>query len=408
MVSMATVSAGAVDGEGETLGGFGSALELAGNGRELVALADRGAGDGTIEFRPRVHFFKLEREGTALDLQLERTLVLTDATGRAFTGLLPEAPAAAPPQRADGQLCLDPEGLALRSDGTLFVSEEYAPAILEFSPDGRLVRRLETPSECRPTGKDGVDQVTDERKDLRSGREPNRGFEGLTLLPDGKLAAILQSGLAQDGGRNAGFTRLYVFDPATGKAVAAYRVPFADLGELESTAPDGKAFEPKHLSFNALASLPDGRLLALERDNFGEDGSNKFHPSRWKAVVILDLSGAENILGREAGDARPVQRAVLFNLAALAIPGGDRERLGAKWESIAVEGVGAGRVRLLMGSDNDFLTPKLAMRDAGGQPVTTDFPRAERAQDTMIVEIEADLPPAAAPFPRDDTTQPAS
>ena len=213
-----------------------------------------------------------------------------DSKGNAYTGLFPNPGPTNIPIHQDGRECIDPEGLAVAADGRFFISEEYGPAVLEFSASGRCLRRFETPAECVPRGAAGVDYGAAEVEMLNSGREPNRGFEGLALMPGGKtLAAILQSGLVQDGGRKAGAARLYLFDIATGRATAAYAVPFADLKELNATAPAGKTIKAKHLAFSSLAALPDGRLLALERENFGADGSGKPDAARYKAVVVLDI-----------------------------------------------------------------------------------------------------------------------
>jgi len=398
LLAAGRIAADARDTQGETIGGIGSAIEVLPSG-EIVMLSDRGAGDGTIDYRPRLQFFTMTREDSKLDLQLVRTVVLRDSEGRAFTGLFPDLPAAEPPQRADGRMCLDPEGLAIAPGGNFFVSEEYMPSIREFTPDGRFVRRFAVPPEVLPSTGQGRDFVNASRKQAVSGRDPNRGFEGLTLLPDGRLAAILQSGLAQDGGRQAGFARLFLFDGRDGAAVAAYRVAFPPAAELDATAPPGAPLKASHLVYCALATLPDGRLLALERDNHGADGSAAPDPARWKAVVLLDPSGADDILGRDkVADAAPVARTVLFNLAELdtASVGLPREALPAKWEGLAVAGVEDGRLRLLMSSDNDFLAPSLLLREGDGPPVAIPFPRAEQAQDTWIIEVETPLPPPSA------------
>jgi hypothetical protein len=259
---------------------------------------------------------------------------------------------------------------------------------------------LAVPPEVLPSTAAGRDFLNAKRKQAVAGREPNRGLEGLTLLPDGRLAAILQSGLAQDGGRGAGFARLFFFDGRDGAAVAAYRLPFSAADELDATAPPGAPVKATDLVYCALATLPDGRLLALERDNHGADGSTAPAPARWKAVVLLDLRGAGDILGLdEVSAAAPVARTVLFNLAELdtASVGLPREALPAKWEGLAVAGIDGNRVRLLLSSDNDFLAPTLFLRGADdGAPAPVDFPRAEKAQDTWIIEVETSVPPLSA------------
>ena len=399
LLAAGRIAADLRDAEGETVGGIGSAIEILPSG-EIVMLSDRGAGDGTIDYRPRLQFFTMTRNGSKLDLQLVRTVIMRDSNGRAFTGLFPDRPSTEPPQRGDGRMCLDPEGLAVLPDGGFFLSEEYLPSVRELAADGRFVRRFDTPPALVPRdGNGNVDFATNDEEALGQGREPNRGFEGLALLPDGRLATVLQSGAVQDGGRESGFTRIVVYDTKTGRPAAAYRLPFSDATELDASAPPGKKLKSRHLVFSALTALPDGRLLALERDNFGADGSTDHAPARWKAVILLDLRGAENILElADASSAAPVSRTVLFNLAALdtAAFGLPREEMPAKWEGLAVAGIDSDRVRLLLTSDNDFLAPVLMMGADGDEPAAIAFPRAERAQDTWILEVETPVPPLSA------------
>lgn len=397
IVAAGRIAADTRDAEGETMGGIGSAIDTLPSG-EIVMLSDRGAGDGTIDYRPRLQCFVMTRSGSRLDLQPFRTLVLRDSNNRAFSGLFPDRPAAEPPQRRDGRMCLDPEGLAVAEDGRIFISEEYMPSVREFDADGKFVRRFPTPAQFIPRGSAGPDFAADDEKVLVAGRAPNRGFEGLALLPGGRLATVLQSGPVQEGAREAGTTRLVIYDTDPEASPAIYLLPLADAAELDVSAPAGKKIKARHLVVSSLAALPDGRLLALERDNFGADGSADHPPARWKAVVLLDLRGSDDLTGRATlSGVAPVQRTVLFNLAALdtAAHGLPRAEMPAKWEGLAVAAIDGDRVRLLLSSDNDFLFPELSLSD-GQAPRLFPFPRAVRPQDTWIFEIEAVLPPLSA------------
>jgi Uncharacterized protein conserved in bacteria len=282
-------------------------------------------------------------------------------------------------------MCHDPEGLAVADNGHFFIAEEYHPSVREFNAAGKFVRRFPTPTGFVPRGSAGPDFSADEKDALVAGREPNRGFEGLALLPDGNLATVLQSGLVQDGGREAGSTLLVVYDTESAEVAAIYLLPLADAVELDASAPAGKKIKTRHLVVSSLAALPDGRLLALERDNFGADGSAEHPPARWKAVVLLDLRRADNLLGRaDVSGAAPVQRTVLFNLAALdtAAHGLPRTEMPAKWEGLALAAIDGDRVRLLLSSDNDFLSPNSASAGVKGSRRWFPFP-ALRAPRTL-------------------------
>jgi len=397
LIAAGSIGADMRDCEGETVGGIGSAMEAISSG-ELVMLSDRGPGDGTIEYRPRLHFFSLERHGSALELKLARTILLRDSKNHAFTGVLPDT-ASEPPQCSDGRMCIDPEGLAVASDGRIYVAEEYMPSVREFDAEGKFVRRFPTPAEFIPRGSTGPDFAAEDEHMLVAGREPNRGFEGLALLPDGNLAAVLQSDLVQHGGRDSSSTRLVVYDTAKAEVKGIYLLPLSRAEEVDAVSPSGKRIKPRHLVVSELTALPDGRLLALERDNFGADGTTDYPLARWKAVVLLDLRGADNLLGRaDAAGVTPIKRTVLFNLVAIdtAACGLPRSELPAKWEGLTVAAVEHSRLRLLLSSDNDFLTPELQLKRSSGELVSLPFPRAKRSQDTWILEIETALPDASA------------
>lgn len=391
------IPADAVDFLGETIGGIGSAIEVFDEGK-LVMLSDRGPGDGTVDYRPRLQVYLTSHGGSSLTTTLDRTILLKDGNGKAYSGLFPEAGMKELPKLADGRECIDPEGLAVAPDGRFFVSEEYGPGIFEFSAEGKFLRRFETPAECVPRGEDGVNFAAEEVEELESGREPNRGFEGLTLMPGGKtLAVILQSGLIQDGGRASTAVRLYLYNIASGKAISSYAVPFSDLTALNSGTPAGKSIQQKHLVYSSLSALPDGRLLALERENFGADGTKKPDAARYKGVVLLDPTAADNILGKPlTADVLRVKQVQLLNLAeldekALGVP---REGLGAKWEGIALLGVKDGRAQLMLASDNDFLNPTLMVDRGGVREIA--FPKSARAQATHLIELSISIPPADA------------
>src|SRR5262249_41645536 len=119
-------------------------------------------------------------------------------------------------------LRLDPEGVTLANDGTFFVSDEYGPYIFNFDLFGHLIRRIPVPKKFtldlfhpRATGHQTGD-IDSAGNSLelytqfnQTGRQANRGMEGLAITPDGRmLVGIMQNALLQD---NA-----LTFDPSTG------------------------------------------------------------------------------------------------------------------------------------------------------------------------------------------------
>src|SRR5262249_48311652 len=119
--------------------------------------------------------------------------------GKNFTG----SSAAFDPKNPLQSLRLDPEGVRVGGSRNIFISDEYGPSIYEFdSLTGTRRRTLTVPRKFR------IDNPNaDGKKELppanTSGRQSNRGMEGLAISPDGQLlVGIMQSPLIQDNGLN--------------------------------------------------------------------------------------------------------------------------------------------------------------------------------------------------------------
>ena len=99
---------------------------------------------------------------------------------------------------------LDTESIAVDSEGNFWTSDEYGPFIIKFDKNGKEFQRYE-PGNGLP--------------EILKYRQPNRGFEGLTISPSGKVFAAVQSGLNVNGETDstAQFTRIVELDPKTGK-----------------------------------------------------------------------------------------------------------------------------------------------------------------------------------------------
>lgn len=369
------------DNLGDTVGGLGSGIAHDPETGLFFCIPDRGAGDGTIDFRPRYIKVRLDLEGDDLNPQVVESVLFRDEQGREMSGLIPDDPKSEIPRLKDGRTCLDPEAIATAPDGTLYVTDEYGPLLYQFARDGKMIRRIELPEIFRPRRADGHVDFTNTDK-LVHGRAVNQGPEGMCLLPDGKsVALIFQSGLMQEEASKSPTTNLMILDLETGKPTALYAYPFSKVVP-ETNEPQ----ELENVSVNDLAALSQTRILVLERDNRGRNGSRDYPVARNKAVWIADLSMATNILDHgSAAAARPVAKMLLFNLPAI-VP--DPKRLAAKWEGIViVPPLHPSMVTLVMTADNDFLTPVLHI---GGKEVP--FPRAQDSVESQFFKIRASLP----------------
>jgi len=359
------------DASGTTIGGIGSGMVYDRKNDLFYATTDRGAGDGTLPYSPRIAVLKIRRTGDKLEPQLLKTIVLRDQSGRPMTGLIPNDPTASTPRMKDGRTCLDPEAIALAPDGTFYLTDEYGPYLYQFSRQGRMLRRLALPAEFAPRTAEGKLNFTDKAR-LASGRDINQGPEGMCLLP-GENAAMLvfQRGLIQEPGR----MRLVKLDLATGQPLAMYSY---------RPSPRAAGLPVEKISLNDLAHLGGTRFLVLERDGSGRDGSARPRPAKYKSVWLIDTKDATNLLERQEKIVT-VKKHLLFNLPKLV---NKPHKLAAKWETVLVlPPVEKDAVNLLMAADNDFLTP---MIHENGNP--HPFPRTKDAVPTQFFKIRCPLP----------------
>jgi len=319
-----------------------------------------------------------------------------DPDGKPFTGLIPDS-SDPEPRMKDGRRCLDPEGLAVMEDGNLFVSEEYYPSVLQFKPDGTFMARMIPPDNYLPRDPNSGEVSFTEAADRKEGREDNRGFEGVALSPEGKTVyAILQSGLTQDGGKEAGATRLLAFDALTGSPKSEYAIRLTDPASLGKKV--GK-LKSKNISLTEISFLSDGRLIAIERDNHGQDGSDKPKTAVLKQIITLDFSHATDLLKladqpyslRSSDpkfkkldakqDIQYVKTGTLFDFDSLDLPskGLPWDQLPEKWKGLTL----LSDDRLLVICDNDFLTPELTI---GGK--TIPFSKCQTPVNTWLFTVK--------------------
>lgn len=222
---------------------------------------------GLPGFQPRLVF--IDADVRTKKLFISREVPLSHKDGRPVRGLPPEDNSEVavdfhrsplPPDERG----LDLEGIALATDGTFWMADEYGPSLVQFSADGVLLNEL-SPGRGLP--------------DYFRHRRMNRGFEGVAVR--GKhVWAALESPLdnppssGEQNSKTSRFTRLVEVDPARRLTVAqyAYILDEADTGKLNDIAFDG----------------PES-LLVLERGDAGEGKT-------WKKIYRAHLAGATNLL----------------------------------------------------------------------------------------------------------------
>ncbi len=289
---------------GNRFGGFGS--DLVRRGSDYFGMTDRGPGGGLLSYAPRIQVFSLDTNttsGAISNFALTRTIVFTQADGvTTFNGLNPQLLTG-----SNGNLgaSFDPEGMAIRANGNFLIADEYGPSLYEFDSNGVFQRAFATPSQLVPREAGGAINYVDGRPTITTGRQDNRGFEGLTLSNDGtKAYAILQDPLVHEGpggqGRRGQFLRIVEFDLAGGTTRQfAYQLESIDAINTRTNTPFTLNQQGRSIGASAIQILPDGRMLVLERDNrgLGVDPETAFLQSGSKRVFEIDLTGATDISG---------------------------------------------------------------------------------------------------------------
>jgi hypothetical protein len=352
------------------LGGFGSDLVYDAATNQFYGLTDRGPGGGLIDYAPRIQSFGLNFDyntGAISNFSLNATTILRDGSGSAFSGLNPFLLNSNP---ATLGLSLDPEGLARMSNGHYLVSDEYDPRVIEFDANGNQVRAFTTPANLVPKKADGSVDYVAGRPTITSGRQDNRGFEGLTISADGKKAyAILQDPLVNEGdqgdGRRSRNVRIVVFDIATGTSTEQYVYQLESIATINGVVPNNTfsaTNQGRSIGVSAIYALSDGRFIVLERDNRGEgvDDPNSLVPSGLKSAFVIDLNGATNVAGISlAGSSNlpngvtPVTKTAFLDIRAKLLASGIV--IPEKIEGLAFgPRLANGSLALILATDNDY------------------------------------------------------
>ncbi len=162
---------------------------------------------------------------------------------------------------------LDPEGLVASKDGSFWLSDEYGPHIVHLDAEGKTIERINPYG----TGEGGRKLPS-----VLKRRRANRGMEGLTQTPSGKLVGIMQSSLDNPSSAvrsTSAITRILWLDPVSGKSKQFLYM---------QDAPG--------LSNSEIRSLGESKFVVLERDGgFPSDGSN------YKEFYIIDMEKATDV-----------------------------------------------------------------------------------------------------------------
>ena len=326
-----------------------SAIAWTGTDNLYWMLPDRGPLDGAVDWTCRVEKvrIKIDANGqTPVEIVPVETVMLKNRGGIPFTGLASAYQATEKHSRR-----LDPEGIRVRRNGNLLISDEYGPRIIEFTAGGKFVRELDVAKRYLVSNP-GVSHSTENTLN-ESGRSTNRGMEGLAIADDGEhLVGLMQSPLLQDSYRSkpsdypAGINcRMPVMD-TTGDCICEY------LYQLDN---------PKN-KLNEILSCDNDQFVVIERD--GKIGE----AAKFKKLMLISSAHATNIQDvdrlphfRVPEGALPMHKEVLIDLLdpSLGLAGSE---MPEKIEGLAFgPDIDNQRRLLLVVSDNDFVPEQKTM-----------------------------------------------
>ncbi|MEH2294914.1 phytase [Nostoc sp.] len=287
---------------------------------------------------------------------------------------------------------LDPEGIALTNNGTVFISSEGEvnptagrvtnPFIKEFSlTTGQEVRSLPVPSKFLPVVQDtNGDSIVDAGDTQTSGVYNNLAFESLTITPDQKtLFTATENALSQDGLiaslTSGSRSRILQYNLVTGQPEKEYLYITDEIAQ----APNPSTGSSNNGLADLLAIDNRGTFLALER-SFAQgvgDTIKIYEVSLQGAADISSIDSLSSLSAEQLAAIAPAQKRLLLNLNDLNLPTDTNHPTGVD----NIEGItfgpklADGRQSIVLVSDNNFGT----------------------TQYTQILTLGADLVPTAAP-----------
>jgi 3-phytase len=362
-----TGAAGKIDGVDVPLGGLsGVTYDAAKN--QYYAISD----DRTSNAR----FYTFTLDPVTSDVTFTNVVQLKDASGKPFA-----------------LNSLDPEGIALTPNGTVFISSEGEanpsvgrvsnPFVKEFSlTTGQEIRSLSVPTKFLPKVTDtNGNGVVDTGDTQTAGVRNNQAFESLTISPNQKtLYTATENALFLDGGlatlATGSRSRILQYNLVSGLPEKEYLYVTDPIAKASTVAPN---FNDNGL-VDLLAIDDRGTLLALER-SFGSGVGNTikiYEISLQGATDISTIDSLNSLTAAQLSAIAPTQKRLLLDLDSLKLPNSDGNHPTG---TDNIEGIAFGpkladgRQSIVLVSDNNF----------------------SATQFTQILTLGADLVPTALP-----------
>ena len=276
--------------------------------------------------------------------------------------------------------------MARANDGTFYVGDEYGPAILHFDANGALLGRLTVPEAFVPKRGNYPGANVFGTNAIVSGRIRNRGFEGLSITPDGRrLVAALQSPLQQDCsasvlGRNTRLLQRTLQSRDQAPSVRRDAQPFKPA--VANTAGDNRV---------GAEDIRAGIITALGHEGLGHGDSSEQRAVRvevqdGRAVFVADVERAV-IRARQSFRVQ----------AAMTLAETGRRRLRPE-RRVCVVGLEAGDVRAVVGEHRRRRVAQHDLRLVRGRAAVVGRDgEAEGVQARMVIRVAPLNPRSGTP-----------
>jgi hypothetical protein len=335
-------------------GGFSGLYPIAGtNGKEFWTLSDRGVNiddananpvgcaptyDKSFPFptyAPKIHRIRINGDS----VQILRTITIKRPNGTNATGVLsPTGFGSTATEQASTDTVLDClnfaakiaakdtfaidcEAILIDKDGYFWVSEENGPTIWKLNQNGVVVARY-SPYKNLP-GSQSIDIQIDTAFKYRRN---NRGFENLTIAPNGKLYAVIQSPLYYPNSTVGGATRVHrilEIDPATNT-----QRMFAYLNDGVIGASGSNQIRMQDWKLGDIAAINDSTFLILEAAARGTTDIKRMYKINITGATVVNsglygtatLEGLVDSTGLAGQSIVPVKKTLFMDLLANGWP----------------------------------------------------------------------------------------
>ncbi|MES2656582.1 MAG: choice-of-anchor I family protein [Bacteroidota bacterium] len=241
---------------------------------------------------------------------------------------------------------IDPEGLVVDKAGNFWLCEEGGATIWQLNPNGVLIKRY-TPY-AHLAGKQSVDVQIDS---VFKYRKNNRGFEGISIAPNGKIYAMIQSGILYPTatvGDNSRVHRILEIDPATGNQRMIVYLNDGIIG-----ASGANQIRLSDWKIGDMAAINDSTFLVLEAAARGTSDIKRLYKININQATAVHsglygtntLEGLVDSTGLAAYGIKAVSKTLVIDL------------LASGWPAVLDKAEGLAIINdstIAIGNDNDF------------------------------------------------------